>query len=76
MTFKRKKGQNRTKNGINRIGLVLKIPFINADEWQIRINDTVLNDHERYLPLLIGRYCSYFINEIKPFYLIFTVKSH
>ncbi len=40
--------QNGKRNGINRTGLILKIPLITAHEWQMGINDTVPNDHEWY----------------------------
>jgi hypothetical protein len=67
-------GQNKTawdgtgvRNGINGTGLVLKILLITAHKWQTRNNDTVSNDHERYLPFMTLHNCSYFTNYIKLF---------
>ncbi len=71
-----RKQKNKMRNGINRTELILKVPLITARECQKGINDSILNNHEQYLPLMISHYCPYFINNIKLFYLIHTVKSH
>jgi hypothetical protein len=48
-----KMGWNRTRNAINRTGLVLKMPLITTHEWQSGIDDTISNNHEWYLPFII-----------------------
>jgi len=42
----------------------------------MEIVDIFPNKHEQYLPFTLSHYHYYFINEIKLFYLIYTVKSH
>jgi len=59
------KGWNGTRNGINRMGLVFKIPLITIHEWQMETFDIVPNKHEWYLPFTLSHYHSYFINDIK-----------
>jgi hypothetical protein len=77
LPLKRKRmGQNRTRNAINWTGTVYKIPLVTAHGWHMGTNVTVPNDHEQYLPFMIGHYHSYFMNKIKLFYLIYSVKSH
>ncbi len=58
------------------MGLVFKIPMITVHEQQTEMDEVVPNEHEWYLPFNLSHYCSYLKNEIKPFYLICTVKSH
>jgi hypothetical protein len=36
------------RNSVNGMGLVLKIPWITANEWQMGINDTIPNNQEWY----------------------------
>ncbi len=68
-------GHNRMRNGIKGTGVVFKIPVVPINEWQTEMVDIIPNNHEWYLPFTLGHYHSYFINEIKPFYLIYTIKS-
>jgi hypothetical protein len=41
------------KNGINAMGLILKIPLITNHEKQMRIDDTIPNDHDQSSPFLL-----------------------
>jgi hypothetical protein len=59
--------KNGTRNGINGMGLILKILLITAHEWQTRINYTILKNYEWYLMFMIGHYHLYFINQIELF---------
>jgi hypothetical protein len=59
LPFERERmGLDRTRNGIKRTGLLLKILLITAHEWLMRIGDTVPNDNEHNLQFTIGHYCS------------------
>ncbi len=40
---------NGMRNGINGMGLVLKIPLITTHKWQTGINGTAPNVHEQYI---------------------------
>jgi len=70
------------RNSINGMGLVLKIPWITANEWQMGINDTITNNQEWYILFVIVHYHSYFIYKIKLFFSFYhkiwltLVKSH
>ncbi len=55
---------NGMRNGINGMGLVLKIPLITTHEWQTGINGTAPNNHEQYIPIMIIHYHYYFIHKI------------
>jgi len=69
-------GMDWDEEPFNRAGLFLKSPLITARYWGKGVDDTFPKDHEWYIPFTLGHYRSYFINEIKPFYLVYTVKSH
>jgi hypothetical protein len=70
------KGQNRTRNGIKRIGLFFKILLIDVFEWRTEMFNILPNKHALYLLFTLSHYCSYFINKIILFYLINTFKYH
>jgi hypothetical protein len=51
-------GPNGMRIGINETRSIWKIPLTAAHETDTEINDTIPNNHEWYLPFMIGHYHS------------------
>jgi hypothetical protein len=51
---RKRKGQNRMRNGINRRGFVFKIPLLTVHERETGTDDIVPNEHDQYLPFTLS----------------------